>query len=244
MAKTVIKLGVNVDHTATLRRARGTDYPDPVVAAMICEYAGCASIVAHLREDRRHIQERDAILIRDNIKIPFNLEMAANKEIAAFALKMRPAQATLVPEKRKELTTEGGLDLGKYYKKIEGTVKKLQDKGVIVRLFVDADKRSIESAKKIGCDLIEINTGRFSEAKTTREINRELSRIKEAAQLARSLGFAVAAGHGINYANVRDIVKMPEIEELNIGHAIISRAVYVGLVCAVEEMIGLMNNRK
>jgi pyridoxine 5-phosphate synthase len=235
-----MKLGVNIDHIATLRQARGTIYPDPIVGALLSEYAGASSIVAHLREDRRHIKERDIFLIKEAIKIPFNLEMSINKDIVDFACALKPNQATLVPERRLELTTEGGIDLLRHYAKIERAVKKLQDNGIAVSLFIDPVKKQIEKAKKIGADLLEINTGRYSEAKTSQLLKRELKKVKSAAVFAKRLGFFVAAGHGIDYENVKKIVKIKEIEELNIGHSIICRAVFVGMVAAVEEMIGLV----
>lgn len=236
-----MKLGINIDHIATLREARGTSYPEPAVGALLSEYAGCNSIVAHLREDRRHIKERDILLIKQAIKVPFNMEMAVNKDIVDFALKIKPEQSTLVPERRRELTTEGGIDVvdKANYKKVERAVKTLQQKGVTVSLFIDPAKKQIEQAKKIGADLIEFNTGRYSEAKTAKDIKKELSKIKEAAKFAKQLGFFVAAGHGIDYENVKEIVKIKEIEELNIGHSIICRSIFVGLVAAVEEMKNL-----
>jgi pyridoxine 5-phosphate synthase len=237
-----MKLGVNIDHIATLRQARGTLYPDPVVGALLCEYAGCHSIVAHLREDRRHIKERDVLLIKEAIKVPFNLEMSINRDIVDFALRLKPKQATLVPEKRQELTTEGGIDLIKNYKRVEAAVKKLQEKAIAVSLFIDPLKSQIEKAKQIGADLIEINTGKYSETRTQKLRQKELKKIKEAAQLAKKMDFFVAAGHGIDYENVKEIVKIKEIEELNIGHSIICRAVFVGLVSAVEEMLSKIKN--
>ncbi|MDP2922325.1 MAG: pyridoxine 5'-phosphate synthase [Candidatus Omnitrophota bacterium] len=239
-----MKLGVNIDHIATLRQARGTSYPDPVVGALLCEYAGASSIVAHLREDRRHIQERDVSLIKEAIKIKFNLEMSINKAIVDFALRLEPHQATLVPERRQELTTEGGIDLIKHYVKVEKVVKKLQDSGIAVSLFIDPSKTQIEKAKKMGADIVEINTGKYSEAKTPLILKKELVKIKEAARFAKKLGFFVAAGHGIDYENIKEIVKVKEIEELNIGHSIICRSVFVGMVTAVEEMLGLITSRK
>jgi pyridoxine 5-phosphate synthase len=238
-----MKLGVNVDHTATLREARKTLYPDPVVAALCAEYAGCHSIVVHLREDRRHIKERDVILIKETIKIPLNLEMSINKDIVNFALKIKPHQATLVPERRQELTTEGGLNLVKNYRRIEKVVKKLKEKGIKVSLFIDPLKRQIERAKKMGVDIIEINTGKYSEAKKLKSIEKEWIKIKEAARCAKKCGLFVAAGHGLDYENVKKIVKIKEIEELNIGHSIISRSLFVGIVVAVEEMLSLLKKR-
>lgn len=242
--KNKVKLGVNIDHSATLRQARGTVYPKPVIAAMLAEHAGCDSIVAHLREDRRHIQESDILLIKQAIKIPLNLEMATNKEIVDFALKIIPSQATLVPERRLELTTEGGLDLKKHYSKIEKAVKKLQDKQIKVSLFIDPNITAIDLAKKIGADLIEFNTGSFCEAKTSQTITSEFEKIKKSAQVARQMGFMVACGHGLDYENIKKIIAIKEIEEYNIGHSIVSQALFVGLMAAVEEMIKLINRDK
>ncbi|MFA6282107.1 MAG: pyridoxine 5'-phosphate synthase [Candidatus Omnitrophota bacterium] len=237
-----MKLGVNIDHIATLRQARGTIYPDPVVGALLCEYAGANSIVAHLREDRRHIRERDILFIRKALKIPFNLEMSINKDIVDFALEIKPYQATLVPEKRQELTTEGGIDLIKNYSKVEAAVKKMQGKGIKVSLFIDPSKIQLEKAKKIGAEHIEFNTGKYSEAKSPASLKKELKKIKEASVLAKKMGFFVAAGHGLDYENVKAIVKIKEIEELNIGHSIICRSVFIGLVAAVEEMLKLIKS--
>ncbi|MDD4182605.1 MAG: pyridoxine 5'-phosphate synthase [Candidatus Omnitrophica bacterium] len=238
-----MKLGVNIDHIATLREARGTLYPDPVVGALLCEYAGCSSIVAHLREDRRHIKERDILFVKKAIKVPFNMEMSINKDIVDFALKIKPEQSTLVPERRQELTTEGGIDVvsKNNYKRVEKAVKVLQQEGIAVSLFIDPNKKQIEKAKKIGADLIEFNTGKYSEAKSASEIKRELLKVKQAAKFAKDLGFFVAAGHGLDYENVKAIVKIKEIEELNIGHSIICRSVFVGMVAAVEEMLELIS---
>lgn len=239
-----VKLGVNVDHIATLRQARQTEYPAPVVGALLCEYAGCHSIVAHLREDRRHIQDRDIFLIKEAIKIPFNLEMSINREIVEVALKLKPHQATLVPERRQELTTEGGIDLIKNYDRVNRAVKKLQAEAIRVSLFIDPLKVQIEKAKQMSADLIELNTGKYSEAKSSKERIRELGKIKDASRFAKKLGFFVAAGHGLDYENVKEIAKIKEIEELNIGHSIICRSVFVGLVAAVEEMLGLIIRHK
>ncbi|UCD14823.1 MAG: pyridoxine 5'-phosphate synthase [Candidatus Omnitrophota bacterium] len=235
-----MKLGVNVDHVATLRQARGTGYPDPVVGAMLAEYAGCDSIVMHLREDRRHIQDRDIALVKEAVKTPFNLEMSINKEIVDIALNLKPHQVTLVPEKRRELTTEGGLDLVKGYKRIGRAVERLKDKGIGVSLFIDPQERQIEKAKKMGVDIVEINTGKFSQAKSAPVKRKELKKIKGAVKAADKSGLFVAAGHGLDYENVKEIIKIKEIEELNIGHSIICRAVFVGIISAVEEMINLI----
>ena len=174
-----MKLGVNVDHVATLRQARGRTYPDPVIAALLAEYAGCNSVVVHLREDRRHIKERDVILVKKAVKIPLNLEMSTNKDIVAFARRLAPQQATLVPERRQELTTEGGIDLIKNYKKVSLSVEKLKQAGVRVSLFIDPIKKQIKAAKDLGVDIIEINTGKFSEAKSSASSANEIKKIKE-----------------------------------------------------------------
>ena len=237
-----MRLGLNVDHVATLRVARGTIYPDPVVAALLCEYAGCNSIVVHLREDRRHIKERDVALIKKGLKIPLNLEMSINKDIVNFAVQIIPDQATLVPEKRKELTTEGGLDLVNNYKRIGKAIEKLKMAKVKVSLFIDPIKKQIKAAKSLGVDTLEINTGKFSEAKTSSAVTRELKKIKEAVRFAKEQEFSVAAGHGLDYENVKKIAKIKGIEELNIGHSVISRSVFTGLVAAVEEMLNLIES--
>jgi len=236
-----MRLGINVDHTATLRQARNNvTYPDPVVAALLAEYSGCDSIVVHLREDRRHIKERDVIFIKEAIKIPLNLEMSTSKSIVDFACELVPYQTTLVPEKRQELTTEGGLDLIKNKKKVSGVVKRLKKAGIRVSLFIDPLKKQIDIAKKLGVELIEINTGAFSLAKTKTTINKELKKISAAVKFAKSQGFSVSAGHGLDYDNLAEIVKIGEIEELNIGHSIICRSVFIGINQAINEMISLL----
>ena len=239
-----MQLGVNVDHVATLRETRGTMYPDAVVAGMLCEWAGCNSVVVHLREDRRHIKERDVFLLRQALKIPLNLEMSTSNDIVTYACYAKPHQATLVPEKRQELTTEGGLDLISNYRKVERVTKRLKDAGIKVSVFIDPVRRQIEKAKKIGADNIEIHTGKFADAKSQAQKEKELKKIKDAARCAKDKGFFVAAGHGLNYDNVSEIVKIKEIEELNIGHAIIARAVFVGIVSAIEEMRDLMQGKR
>ncbi|MFA7677859.1 MAG: pyridoxine 5'-phosphate synthase [Candidatus Omnitrophota bacterium] len=238
-----MKLGVNVDHTATLRQARGTSYPDPAVAALLAEYSGCNSIVVHVREDRRHIKERDAVLIKQLIKIPLNLEMSINKSIVEFAFRLRPVQATLVPERRRELTTEGGLDLVKGYKRISSVVEGLRRVGIKVSLFIDPLGNQVKAAKKLGVQAVEFNTGKFSLAKTSLSQDKELSKVKKAAVLAKDSGLFVAAGHGLDYENVKKVLSVKEISELNIGHSIVSRAVFVGIASAVGEMISLLGSR-
>jgi len=235
-----VRLGVNVDHVATLRQARGTSYPDPVVAAICAEYAGSDSIVVHVREDRRHIKERDAILIKQAVGIPLNLEMSANKDIVSFALKLRPDQATLVPERRRELTTEGGLNLIKNGAKVKKALGELKTAGIKVSLFIDPIKGQIAKAKDLGAEIIEINTGKYSEAKTASRFKSELAKIKEAVKFARVKDLSVAAGHGLDYKNVKSIAKIRGISELNIGHSIVCRSVLVGFPVAVEEMVSLI----
>lgn len=235
-----MKLGVNVDHIATLRQARGTAYPDPVVAALCAEYAGCDSIVVHVREDRRHIKERDAILIKQSLKAPLNLEMSVNKGVVDFALGLLPYQATLVPERRQELTTEGGLDLTVGLVKLDKVVKRLSQAGIRVSLFIDPVKKQIIKAKSLGVNFIEFNTGRYSESKTKLARKKELAKIKEAVRFACRQKLSVAAGHGLDYENVKPIIKIKGVKELNIGHAIVSRSVFVGFPQAVDEMLNLM----
>ena len=238
-----MKLGVNVDHVATLRQARGTIYPDPVVAALLAEYAGADSVVVHLREDRRHIKERDVLLIKKALQVPLNLEMSTNRDIVAFACELVPYQATLVPERRQELTTEGGIDLIANYKKVDKAIKKLKEVGIKVSLFIDPLKKQVKAAKDLGADNIEFNTGKFSESKKVSTADKEAEKIKKAAVFAKGLGFFVAAGHGLDYENVKKIIKIKEIKELNIGHSIISRAVFIGFVCATEEMKSLIKKK-
>lgn len=231
-----MKLGVNVDHVATIRQARRITEPDPVTAALIAEMAGADSIIMHLREDRRHIQDRDLHLARKLIKTKLNLEMASTQEIVKIALDVRPDVATIVPERREELTTEGGLDVLSQVDYLRKVVKLLQDAEIRVSLFVDPDPDQIKAAHRIGAESIEIHTGRYAEARNEEERRKRLEEIIEAAKFASRLKLFVAAGHGLNYINVKDIAKIEEIEELNIGHSIIGRAVFVGIERAVREM--------
>jgi pyridoxine 5-phosphate synthase len=232
-------LGVNVDHVATIRQARGVDYPDPVTAAMLAELAGCHGIVAHLREDRRHIQERDIRLLRQLVKTKLNLEMAPTQEMVSFAIDLLPDQVCLVPERREELTTEGGLDVIRLEGELREVVSSLLERGIGVSLFIEPEPAHIELAKKIGAPMIELHTGRYCEAEGE-EREEELRKLKEGAELGRRLGLKVNAGHGLNYQNVTPIAKIPGIDELNIGHSIVSRAVFVGMERAVKEMLELM----
>ena len=234
------RLGVNVDHVATVRQARRTFEPDPVKAAVVAEQAGAEGIVAHLREDRRHIQTYDVELIRKAVTVKFNLEMAATTGIIRIARRLRPDQATLVPEKRQEVTTEGGLALRRNSRRISRAIKSLQEKGIEVSLFIDPEPEDVEEAERLGADAVELHTGRFAEAKTCPARKKRLKEIEEAVCLGRELGLAVHAGHGLTYRNVSAVAAIPGIDELNIGHTIISRAVFVGLEAAVREMVVLV----
>ena len=234
------RLGVNVDHVATLRQARRTKYPDPVTAAALAELAGAGQITIHLREDRRHIQDRDLRLLRETCQTLLNLEMAASPEMVKIAYEYKPDVVTLVPERREELTTEGGLDVNAQREAIAKMVKNLKDGDIVVSLFIDPDLEQIRASHKCNADRVEIHTGRYCEARNQREQTRELNRIVDAAKAATKLGMGVAAGHGLNYDNVHPMVGISEIDELNIGHAIVGRAVLVGFERAVGEMVRLM----
>jgi pyridoxine 5-phosphate synthase len=236
----MVQLAVNVDHVATLRQARGGAEPDPVQAAGICELAGAVGIVVHLREDRRHIQDRDVILLRQTVKTKLNLEMAASAEIIAIALKLLPDMVTLVPEKRQELTTEGGLNVAGQQKKLASVVAKMTKAGIPVSLFVDPDPKQIKAAGEIGATFVEIHTGRYCDAKTTPERDREFDLVAQAANAAYEAGLRVYAGHGLNYLNTGAVAALGTIEELSIGHAIMARAILVGLDQAVREMMALL----
>ena len=234
-----MELGINIDHIATLRQARRGKEPDPVEGALICEKAGADSIVCHLREDRRHIQDKDLFLLKKAIKIPLNLEMAAAEEIIKIALKVQPSQVTLVPEKREELTTEGGLNVKgnlEYLKKVSERFKKA---GILVSLFVDPEILQIKASKEVEAQFVELHTGNYSETEGEGR-KKELKKLKEATEFAISLGLKVDAGHGLNYENVVPVCRIPGIERLNIGYAIIGRAVFVGLAEAVKEMLKLL----
>jgi pyridoxine 5-phosphate synthase len=237
-------LAINVDHIATIRQARGITEPDPVAAAAICELAGAAGIVIHLREDRRHIQDRDVYLLRETIKTKMNLEMGANKDIIKIALEVQPDLVTLVPEKREELTTEGGLDVISGKKKIAKTIDKMS-KGVIpVSLFLDPDREQIAVASEIGATFVELYTGRYCDALSEQDQEHEFMLIEEAAEYAASLGLRVNAGHGLNYLNTAPIAALETIEELSIGHSIIARAAFSGLDKAVRDMLKIVENSK
>lgn len=234
------KLGVNIDHVATIRQARGGVEPDPVAAAAMAEMAGADGITVHLREDRRHIQDRDLKLLRQTVKTRLNLEMAATEEMVGIALTLKPDMCTLVPEKRQELTTEGGLDVRLNMQGFAEVVGKLQDGGIVVSLFIDPDPDQVKAASKIGADYIEIHTGTFAEARDWRSERDELERIENAIKLGTKLGLGINAGHGLNYSNIRKVAALGGIEEFNIGHSIISRAVFAGLDRAVRDMVDLV----
>ncbi|MBN2402860.1 MAG: pyridoxine 5'-phosphate synthase [Spirochaetes bacterium] len=233
-------LCINIDHIATLRQARGGVYPDPVEGALLCERSGCDGITVHLREDRRHIQDRDVFALKEIVKGKFNLEMALSDEIIKIAAEVKPDQITIVPEKREELTTEGGLDVGKNTKKIIESINLFHSLNIAVSLFIEPDEKVIELSKKCGADYIEIHTGTYCNAVQKEEINKEIDRIYNAANHALKIGIKVNAGHGLNYSNLKPVLKTPGLEELNIGHSIISRAVFVGLPEAVKEMLKII----
>ena len=235
-----MKLGVNIDHVATLRQARRTRYPDPVQAAIEAEQAGADAITLHLREDRRHIQERDVELLRDILQTRMNLEMAATPAMTEYACRVRPADVCLVPERREELTTDGGLDVAAQRPAIQKACAVLREAGVRVSLFIDADARQIEAAAACGAPVIEIHTGHFADAATPAAACDELARIERAVQTGLAAGLQVNAGHGLHYHNVQAIAGIPGVTELNIGHAIVARAVFVGLQRAVRDMKQLM----
>lgn len=239
-----ILLGVNIDHIATLRQARGTQYPDPIQAALIAEQAGADGITAHLREDRRHIQDRDIYLLRDIIHSRLNLEMAVTDEMIAIALKVKPYACCLVPEKREELTTEGGLNVAENQARMNDVCVRLSDAGIEVSLFIDPDLRQIDAAVKAGVPVVELHTGRYADAKTSSRRTDELKRIHSAAQYANSAGLQVNAGHGLNFHNVEAICQIIEIVELNIGHAIIAQAVFSGLAKTVYDLKQLMRQAR
>ncbi|MGH8245527.1 MAG: pyridoxine 5'-phosphate synthase [Gammaproteobacteria bacterium] len=239
-----IQLGVNIDHVATLRQVRRATYPEPLHAALLAEQAGADSITVHLREDRRHIQERDVRLLMDAIHTPLNLEMAVTDEMLAFAERLRPAYCCLVPERREELTTEGGLDVAAQSAKISSACRRLRAAGIRVSLFIDPDPDQLQAARDCGTPVVEIHTGRYASAVKEAERAGELARIGAAARGGVELGMQVNAGHGLNYWNVQPIAAIPEIDELNIGHGIIARALFTGLSEAVAEMKRLMREAR
>ncbi len=234
------KLCVNVDHVATIRQARKTNEPDPVAAALIAERSGAIGITIHLREDRRHIQDRDLCLMREVVRGKLNLEMASVEEMLEIALKVRPDQATLVPERREEITTEGGLDAAGQIAKLPEVIEPLRRAGILVSLFIDPDDAQLEAAQKLGANYVELNTAAYSEAKGREAAERELGALREAAERVHALGLGVHAGHGLTYLNVEPVTALPHLEELNIGHSIVSHSVFVGFERAVREMADLV----
>lgn len=238
------ELMVNIDHVATLREARGINYPDPVFAAGIAEMAGATGIIIHLREDRRHIKDRDLRILRDVVKSRLNLEMAATPEMTKIAAGTKPDMITLVPEKRQELTTEGGLDVIKFAAKIEKVITAVKKQGIAVSLFIDPVEPQIKASAKIGADMIEIHTGAYAEARTAKTRIAELKKVIRSAGLGKELGLGVNAGHGLHYHNVREIAVIPEIDDLSIGHSIIARAIFTGLNRAVRDMIELIKGTR
>ncbi len=240
MTASRIRLGVNVDHVATLRQLRGTRFPDPAAAAALCELAGADQITVHLREDRRHIQDRDLRVLRQTVQTELNLEMAATQEMVQLCYEVKPDMATLVPERRAELTTEGGLDVVTQREHVKKIVKTLRDGEIVASLFIDPDVDQVRAAHKVDAQRVEIHTGRYCEALNRGDRQKELDRVVDAAKAARKLGMGVAAGHGLNYANVAAVAAIAEIDELNIGHAIVARAVLVGLDRAVRDLVVLL----
>ncbi|HEK0726878.1 TPA: pyridoxine 5'-phosphate synthase [Proteus mirabilis] len=239
-----ILLGVNIDHIATLRNARGTTYPDPVQAAFIAEQAGADGITIHLREDRRHITDRDLMLISQTVQTRLNLEMAVTEEMIEIACQTQPDFCCLVPEKRQEVTTEGGLDVVGNEEKVADAIKRLSLAGIKVSLFIDPDHEQINAADRVGAPFIEIHTGAYADAEDEQAQDKEFVRIRDAVTYAASKGLKVNAGHGLHYHNVQRIAALPELYELNIGHAIIARAVFSGLAPAIEEMKRLMREAR
>jgi pyridoxine 5-phosphate synthase len=238
------RLGVNVDHVATLRQSRRTLYPDPVAAAFLAELAGADQITIHLREDRRHIQERDLQVMRKTVATRLNLEMAATQEMVKIAYETKPDVATLVPERREELTTEGGLDVVGGRDAVRRVVKTLRDADIKVSLFIDPDLDQVKAAHRAEAEVVEFHTGRYCDARLAPDRRKELSRLLDACKAAAKLGLEVAAGHGLNYENVVPVASIPEIEELNIGHSIVGRAVLVGFERAVREMKALVEKAR
>ena len=234
------RLFVNVDHVATIREARRTQEPDPLKAALMAEKMGADGITIHLREDRRHIQDKDVRIIHNNISTKLNLEMAAVDEMVAISLELKPYQVSLVPEKRQEITTEGGLDVCSQVPELIDIRKRIKNEGILFSLFVDPDINQLEACKEVNADSIEINTGNYSELVAAKDVETELLRIQQASKYAANMGLRVFAGHGLNYDNVKAIAAIPEVEELNIGHFLVAQSVYVGMENAVRRMISII----
>lgn len=239
-----LRLGLNIDHVATLRNARGVRYPDPVAAASIGERAGADGITIHLREDRRHITDRDVAMLKQTLNVPMNLEMAVTDEMLDIAVKTQPTFSCLVPEKREELTTEGGLDVAGQVESITKATERLSNAGIQVSLFIDADRKQIDAAKKTGAPIVELHTGQYAEADTEEAQSEELARLAEAAEYAHSIGLQVNGGHGLHYHNTLAIAQIPQMLELNIGHSIVARAVLDGLDKAVRDMREILDKAR
>ena len=239
-----MRLGVNIDHVATLRRARGIAVPSPIAAAQICERAGCDSIVCHLREDRRHITDEDVKELRRVVKTKLNLEMSCAKEIVDAAVRIKPDQATLVPERREELTTEGGLDVISNLSLVSRVVERLNSAGILVSLFIDPEESQIKASRQTKAKCIELHTGRYANAFSETKRQSELEKLKQGAKIARGLDLRTFAGHGLNCENVKQVVEISEIEELNIGFSIIANAVFIGLENAVKNMLSLVRRHE
>jgi pyridoxine 5-phosphate synthase len=235
-------LNVNIDHVATVRQARKTDEPDPVWAAALCELAGANGITVHLRQDRRHICDRDVEVLKQTVASKLNLEMCMAEPIVKIAEKIRPDQVTLVPEKRQELTTEGGLDCAKHRKRLLEVVKRMHKKGILVSTFITPDEAQIAATAETGCDAIELHTGMYANAKTDKTIAKRLNELRDARDIAMTMGLVVHAGHGLTYRNIAPVARIEGLCEFNIGHSIVSRAVLVGMERATREMIELINN--
>lgn len=235
-----MRLGVNIDHVATVRQARGIDIPDPVLAAGLAELAGAHGIVCHLREDRRHIQDRDLRILKETVKTHLNMEMAATGEMVRIALETLPDMCTLVPERREELTTEGGLDVVGQEEHLKQVVRELRGAGIVVSLFIDPSLEQVKASEQVGAQVVELHTGRYCEAHGVEEALAELGKLEDMSLAAEKLGLRVSAGHGLNYRNVVPVASIPQVEELNIGHSIVARAVMVGIEAAVREMLDLV----
>jgi len=236
------RLAVNIDHVATVREARGIDEPEPVLAAGIAELAGAETIICHLREDRRHINDRDLHLLRQMVKTKLNMEMAAVEEMIEIARKIKPDVSTLVPERREELTTEGGLDVKSNPEQYKTVVERLKSEGIKVSLFIDPDPAQIEIANQIGADVVELHTGHYSEARSESEAEERFERIIKAVEISDKLKLGISAGHGLNYVNIKRFKSLPQIEEYSIGHSIVARAVLLGFEMAVREMLALVKD--
>lgn len=238
----MVELGVNIDHVATVRQARRTVEPDPVAAAVLAELGGADGITVHLREDRRHIQDRDVRILAETLRTKMNFELSCAKEIVQLACQVEPQQATLVPEKRQEVTTEGGLDLRPRSQELKSAIRALKDAGVMVSLFIDPDDEQVKIAKELGVEAVELHTGKYADTRGSEQLG-ELKRLEHASQLVNDLGMKLHAGHGLTYQNVRPIAAIPGMRELNIGHSIVSRSILVGMKEAVREMKLLINMR-